>query len=348
MLPPQTHPTISVKRHPSASADLARHGCVDRSTARVGDVLLTTDILRQWEALKVAGTSVPTGEWSWIFAHYHSEYEDVLNHGDNDRLCALLRTCFRNNLTAGLVSQCVCDDSTPDNACFDFANNLLLDFDTWTELCDSNRSILDVPTVGNPYGLTIGNAVIMPDTPRHDYHAKRLASLLNVRHRDGKRTILEIGGGYGGACLQFLRRSSSPICWINVDLEQNLFVSYFFIASCIKLLEVPVRVRWGGLPALTRDLVEQSQNSEVWLIPARNHHLIECGSDIAYNSTSFSEMSRTSIERTCKRLPRMGLSSSIIRTAPFVRGHSRREVTRRSWQRNFQSIKPSTKRCAEL
>ena len=47
----------------------------------------------------------------------------------------------------------------------------------------------------------------MIDTPRHDYYAKKIIDILkNIKKKDS-RTLVEIGGGYGGLCFQLLKRS---------------------------------------------------------------------------------------------------------------------------------------------
>ena len=91
---------------------------------------------------------------------------------------------------------------------------------------------LDFPRVGAPYGILIGDRLIIRETGRHLGAALRLhraAGLyLGPAPSDGYQ-VLEIGGGFGGAAMWYLRlQGRAPGSYAIVDLPlMNAFQAYF-------------------------------------------------------------------------------------------------------------------------
>lgn len=186
-----------------------------------------------------AAPPVSYSEWDWILKH-RSRENDFAN-------------CFRNKLTFGVVSPCNRKSLAHDRA-------------VWCEFVGGDKSRLLAAKVGNPPWP------VLPDTFRHDYHAKVLRSL-------EPQTILEIGGGYGGVFIQ-LRRQGWQGRYINIDLPQTLALFQYVVAGTL-----------GSCDAT--------------LIEAGMHDSLTEQSDVVYNSNSLSEMTAETVADYCRLIYRL-------------------------------------------
>ncbi len=91
---------------------------------------------------------------------------------------------------------------------------------------------LDYPRVGAPYGITIGERLIIRETGRHVHAAVRLHEVVKNDLRrtvpEGAR-IIEIGAGFAGVAMWYLRLlKDQPGTYTIVDLPlMNAFQAYF-------------------------------------------------------------------------------------------------------------------------
>ena len=91
---------------------------------------------------------------------------------------------------------------------------------------------LDYPRVGAPYGITIGERLIIRETGRHLHAAVRLHQVVENdldRAVPGGARVLEIGAGFGGVAMWYLRLlKDGPGSYTIVDLPlMNTFQAYF-------------------------------------------------------------------------------------------------------------------------
>lgn len=297
----RSYPGVELKRHPLAAAEMAASGCVDRLQSFPTDEAIALEVIDVYRAMRDADQlSSPSGEWRWIFDVSRRGYQAALESGDREGLMGLLRNFFRNELSFGLVSHATFDDLSDgdENTLMEFSNAILLDVDTWLEFCDSpSIAALEMPAVGNPYGIVLEGTLILPDAPRHSYHARKLQGLMH--HCGPRPVILEIGGGYGSV---FWRLWNTPgmvgeFCYINCDLEETLFLFCYFAltgaASFGSRNIPPPKIKWA-LDGVIRG--QDTQQYDLILVPASRSGFLDCGVDIAYNSNSLSEMAREDVE----------------------------------------------------
>ena len=107
---------------------------------------------------------------------------------------------FRNEATYGYLSPSFLDAvSSPDSV----KSDILCNIDSCFEFSDISDVVDLTSDCGNPYGLKIDERFVLPDTPRHFYYSYNICKLLeNVT----TPFLIEIGGGYGGLCLQNWKR----------------------------------------------------------------------------------------------------------------------------------------------
>jgi hypothetical protein len=241
------------------------------------DCAIVQDICR---VATSANLRAADGEWRWINDNKRYDYLRLLGEGDSTRLAATLANFFRNSASYGLVSGAweAANDPT-------FLNEMRLDLDTWRHLigADAKLDLLRMPRHGNPFGLELGEGMIAPDTCRHDYHAWRIAGLLNAT--EPSPMIVEIGGGYGGAARQFYRRHSDGGKWIICDLFETLVLQFYWL----KRAGIDVTICLEG------QLPDAKLGFEVFLVPAEKAAALNISPDVVYNSHSFSEMDRQTV-----------------------------------------------------
>jgi hypothetical protein len=91
---------------------------------------------------------------------------------------------------------------------------------------------LDYPPIGAPYGILIGERLITRETARHLYAALWLREAIDLylqRPAGGEVRIVEIGGGFGGAAMWYLRlprRRAGSYTIVDLPL-MNAFQAYF-------------------------------------------------------------------------------------------------------------------------
>jgi hypothetical protein len=91
---------------------------------------------------------------------------------------------------------------------------------------------LDYPRIGAPYGILVGGRLVMRETARHLYAAVSLREAMDAHLRrspEKEAHIVEIGGGFAGAAMWYLRlprRRTGTYTIIDLPL-MNAFQAYF-------------------------------------------------------------------------------------------------------------------------
>ncbi len=190
---------------------------------------------------------------------------------------------FRNSFSFGLISS-HWEQKNKKNWERDIISNILKNISAWEEFCMSSKidyKYLDSKNdPGNPYGLNYKNNLILFDTPRHDYYAKKITNIL----RNCKDPlIIEIGGGYGGLLSQLLKRKFS-FSYINIDLPQSLAVAYYYIKK-----------KFNKKILFSRKLkkIDLKKNKFIFM-PFSNDifDMPKLDTSLVFNSNSFSEMNK--------------------------------------------------------
>tara|TARA_A100001015_G_C15021638_1_gene728301 strand:+ start:531 stop:1595 length:1065 start_codon:yes stop_codon:yes gene_type:complete len=165
---------------------------------------------------------------AWEKIDLSSRKELIISLMQRKNLNQSLNNLFRNEFSFGLISSHWEQKNSKNWKTF-LTSNILKNISSWEEFCMENENdyeYLDSKNdPGNPYGLVYKKKLVLFDTPRHDYFAKRIIDILK-NHKNP--LIVEIGGGYGGLLSQLLKRKFK-FKYINIDLAQSLAVSYFFI-----------------------------------------------------------------------------------------------------------------------
>lgn len=279
-----TFPHIISFNHPLADGSrVAPTFAWPRRSPDVDDFKIAEEVMIVHRQLKKMTPA--DGEWSWINSNKKKNYLEALQKEDTAKLAEIFANMFREDAIYGLISS---DFSTvyglEDQRVLE--NSILLDLDAWrefTEQNDKDLSFLDMPRVGNPYGILINNILISADSPRHDYFSLKLMHLMKEANIS-RPHILEIGGGYGGLAFQLQRRISSLV-YINCDLPESLYLAYYFLRKATNK-----KIVWA-LGAISNDIY----NADIIMIPAQNAGSIIVPIDVIFNCNSFSEMTKNTV-----------------------------------------------------
>ena len=221
------------------------------------------------------------GTWQWIDK---KKRKDVFNFKSKKELNLPnknLSNFFRNNLSFGLISS-HWENRNSRKWKNKLSSQILKNILSWEEFTKNKNSDMnylnDFGLAGNPYGLKLGKKLIMYDTPRHDYYADKIITLLKNKKIP---TILEIGGGYGGLLAQLIKRKYK-FNYINIDIPKSLMVSYYFIRSNFsKKILINERIK----------LKKIKKNSIIFVPFTKNFNWeSNLEIDLVFNSNSFSEL----------------------------------------------------------
>tara|TARA_Y100000389_G_C17456404_1_gene518470 strand:- start:1300 stop:2343 length:1044 start_codon:yes stop_codon:yes gene_type:complete len=221
-----------------------------------------------------------TGEWEYLQKRKQNNFIDALYKGKIDVVSKFLTNMFRNEATYGYLSPSFSDAvSTPNSVKSDILCNIDSCFE-FSDICD----VVDLTTdCGNPYGLKIDGRFVLPDTPRHFYYSYNISKLLeNVT----APVLIEIGGGYGGLCLQNWRRFEGNCTIVNMDLFPALAVTYFYLMKN----RIPVNLiteKKCDVKDKMVNLILSDEVKNVWRKIPR--------SDLIFNSRSLCEMDKNTI-----------------------------------------------------
>src|SRR3990167_169144 len=255
-------------------------------------------LLEVYEAYKKVCSGDASGTWAKI-SDIRSDFTKALEDGNIKVLSELLRNFFINKMSTGLVSRGLFASSkTPVKWEMDqFSRTVFEDVLTWQEYCrDVPIGVLQLPPIGNPYGLVINDTMVYADSCRHYFYAQNIYNLAKMLGPHPK--ILEVGGGYGGVAWYFGRMAQDnlPNCYINCDLLETLFIFYYFIqGSSISIFPQGYRPKVGwAIGSVIDDTA--TKDTDIILVPKEFKNNIRCGLEIIYSSNALSETSQAEVE----------------------------------------------------
>ena len=216
------------------------------------------------------------GEWEYLNITKRKKYIDALLSKDFNKLVSFFSNLFRDDASYGIVTPSFKDIKNK----IKFKSQILQDIDTSIEFSKlENSKQLEInKNVGNPFGISIQNNIVMPDSPRHFYFAYRIKKYAKF-YKNFK--LLEIGGGYGGLA-RILFNSNKKITYFSIDLLEGCLIQYYFLKKC------------GLKVNLIKDIKDIRQNQINLIVFDNNLKVLKIigKCDLVFNSRSFSEMNK--------------------------------------------------------
>lgn len=221
-----------------------------------------------------------TGEWAWLQKNKQNKFVNAVLRKDTGLISAFLTNMFRNEATYGYLSPSFTDAlCSPEKV----KSDILCNIDTCLEFTDLTHLGSLSTEHGNPFGLNVDDSTILSDTPRHYYYSFNIERLLESTVTP---YLLEIGGAYGGLCLQNWKRFKGRPTIVNVDLFPALVTAYFYLSKH----GVPVNVVSPKEPEIKEETVNLLCANDCGILST-----IVPKCDLIFNSRSLCEMDQETI-----------------------------------------------------
>ena len=257
-------------------------------------------LIEAWRAMNKEAQHVPLayqvgGEWRAIVTQAFQPLTQALEEANREVLDDLLRNFFRRfgdffgeptNFTL----------ETQKHRC----EQLRLYASRWIDLYgEAALPSVHNPLISNPMGFRINGALIMADSFRHNFYARRMADLADDI---GSPVVCEVGGGFGGCAYHLLTQHSPVFKYVDYDIPvMCIVIAYYLSAACPKkhlrlfgeIDSLAEPVRDGDIAILPNFVLPQLRDQSV---------------DICFNTCSFAEMDEATVkeytqqfERVCRK-----------------------------------------------
>jgi len=251
----------------------------------IEDVNISKELVHFYSKLK-NNKNVTSSEWTWINKKKRYHFINFLKKKDYSSISKILVNLFHDQLSYGIISSNANQLLNKKNK-IKFASSIIKDYSTWLEFVkEKNNDLKYLHTkgnIGNFYGLNISNSIIMPDTPRHDYFAKKLIDIFQNSIKK-KSLLVEIGGGYGGLLLQLLKRNFNQI-YLNVDILETLLLNYYLLKKFLKRKIIFCDIHKP----------KKFSKNNIYICTKNYLKTINTNIGVVFNCNSFSEMSLNDI-----------------------------------------------------
>ncbi len=282
----------------NTSMDLVDLGFINRKSD-INDNLIFERIIESYnkakfKQLKSESVYQVSNDWIPIYTNFMSEIVLALTSHSIDKVKLIYNNFYREFCSVGLHGLPVDmfkhyfsgNINYSDKRLFldDFLHRLELWKITIGQSCDIKS--LDSPIIGNPYGYYVNDAFIKTGSDYLHYYATMISRMIRG---DEQKTVLELGGGYGGMAY-YLIRDNPDITYLDFDLPENLALTTFYLLSTFPEKKIALY----GEVDLTSINVKQY---DIILMPNFEISQIKNDSvDLIFNSYSLAEMSREAIE----------------------------------------------------
>ena len=261
---------------------------VDGYTSRITDSIDDTALLKRiCAAYKPAlanasspGLYRPTGWWEEVRRSNLGPVMRALAAEDTVALQEMYRNFFRDACSAGLLIRAI--DTSVANQCHFILGDALYRVDHWQEMVGDDFILADlqVPEIGNPFGVRIDGTFVRGGSEYQHYCAERVFRLVP----DGAGRVAEIGGGYGGAAF-YLLRDHSAVRYVNFDLPETIALNSYYL---VKTLPQRSFVLYGEEASSD----PAARKFDVALMPAQElRSLAPKSIDVTFSSHAISDLS---------------------------------------------------------
>lgn len=221
------------------------------------------------------------GLWDeWIAVNFKDLIANLQNE-NIDALGKIFNNLIREQCTIGLGGH---DEWVRYNALFGKSYIRTVWLDYYQKLLDlQGKKELHFPMVGNPCGIVFEGRVIPIESLRHAYRSQEISNCLEG---SPSKTIVEIGGGYGGLGYQ-LTTTLKDSQFLLFDIPEVAAISSAFLLTSLPNKKIRL---YGEGP-----IVASKEDYEIGIFPNFSIDQLEDKSvDLFYNSCSFSEMDEVS------------------------------------------------------
>jgi putative sugar O-methyltransferase len=227
----------------------------------------------------------PDGEWQVYINERFDLYDSLLNN-NIEEVYNIFKNFWRNKLGPIVSQYAYFSDLTngSEEKKERFKKLMSRDYTIWQALyLNEKLENLSVPRIGNPWGYSINNYLIIPQAFRFHNHCKQISNIL-IDYQ--KSVWAELGGGYGGTCYYYFKNNpNTNVTYINFDLPETLVIAAYYLLRTLP--ERKILLYYSKTP-ITRKFIEQY---DIILMPNYAIEELENNSvDLFLNAFSLSEM----------------------------------------------------------
>lgn len=256
----------------------------------------------------------PTKWWTWIRQTGLRSIIAALRAGDIEQLGRSYANFFRDPCCAGLISAPpglpIHGSGAPvrTKPARAYLGELLDRIDYWKAITQGQFDVssLTGPPVGNPFGVDIDGTLVTLGAPYQHYCAHRVIELLGMNGR----TVVEIGGGFGGMAY-YLLRDRPGVAYLNFDVPESIALSSYYLMKSFPDLKFQLfgESPWNG---------ETPMSANVALFPVFEIEKLRAASaDVTFSSHAITDISEDLLGEYLDRI------GSITRRNFLVIGHER-------------------------
>ncbi|MYM70404.1 putative sugar O-methyltransferase [Pseudoduganella sp. FT55W] len=233
--------------------------------------------------------------WLPIYSGYMGEVMDVMARRDAEALGRIYANFFRESCSVGIhglpIDMAANFFNVPvisDESKGKYVEDIMHRFNIWLSSMGKALplDVLETPVVGNPYGFYIDGKFYRHGVDYQHYYATAISRLTRSKSH---RTVLELGGGFGGLGY-FLLRDNPDLTYIDVDLPENMALTAYYLLNACPDKKIAL---YGEVDLKTADL------SQYDAIVLPNFAIAELPSgtvDLCFNSYSLAEMSLDTVD----------------------------------------------------
>lgn len=299
-------------------------GLIDRPEDNLDKTEIIARISKMYQQLKKDDKDINElykagGEWDHYISERQSFYDDLLNE-NHDGAIEILSNFWRNKLGPIVKEYAKYEQLVNEETEFveRFIDRVAKNYLIWKELYGADISELQVPNVGNQWGLLIDGQLVVPKATRYHAHAQQVKNLtIDVDNP----VFAEIGAGYTGMA-NFMLRDIPNLTYIDFDLPETLVIGAYYTMSAYPEKRI---LLYGEYDNLSDTNLE---DYDCLFLP--NFELPNFKSntvDVFYNSFSLSEMPKATsseyVEQIQKICRRYFLHNNMDRKGVINRGFER-------------------------
>lgn len=266
-----------------AAASLGR-GLENRTTTGDSHSSAAASASSWFRTLKRAQQSVdrvylPGGEWAVYLSSRTQQYHEL--HEGGPAAEQLLSNFWRNELGPIVSQYSYFEDLAGGHAgkVHRFVDRMTYDHVIWRSLAIGPVDELELPVAGNPWGLSIDNTLVSPQS--HRFHAQS-RRILDITSDADHPVILELGGGFGGMAAMLLRLAHRSITYVNADLPETAAIAAYYLLATQP--NVKVKLHEPG------DSTYRVQDYDIVLMMNSELSTLNTRPDLFLNAFSLSEM----------------------------------------------------------
>ena len=233
-----------------------------RIQALEADISIAREILKSYHF--TGETKEKSGEWIYIDEKKRFDFVYALKSNNEQLLADNLVNFFIDNSSYGIITPA---SSELTESSMDI---VLDDLDAAIEfggLKNFDSIKLMIGSSGNPFGLLLeDDTIVQLDAPRHFYYAQMIDKILS---RTNKKSIIEIGGGFGGLARIFRTLNKENTYYI-IDLIETGILAYYFLKKSNVPVEIvtiyPLDAKPGVVYIIPTNIYKDIKYSDIGLV----------------------------------------------------------------------------------